>query len=136
MRLKVNGNGERVPRSRCRKCEVQSGKIYRHKNPEKVRITRQVYVTKNPEKTRKWAIRSTWKRKGYNPDEVECFIASHPKECEICKNTPTYKALAVDHCHATNRLRGILCENCNTGLGMFRDTPGLLRKAAEYLETH
>lgn len=39
----------------------------------------------------------------------------------------------LDHCHATGRLRGILCQKCNTGLSNFKDDPELLIKAAKYL---
>lgn len=44
------------------------------------------------------------------------------------------KRLAVDHNHDTKQVRGLLCSNCNRGLGLFQDNPALLREAAEYLE--
>ena len=44
--------------------------------------------------------------------------------------------LAVDHCHTTGAIRGLLCGNCNRGVGCFLDTPELLKKAADYLERH
>lgn len=132
----VKGSELRKPRSRCKECEAKGGTAYRQRNPEKVKKARQTYIVKNHDRVKKWAIRSTWKRRGYNPDEVESFIASRPTECEICGEGAIYKALALDHCHTTNRLRGVLCENCNSGLGRFKDDPTLLRKAAGYLETH
>ena len=57
--------------------------------------------------------------------------------CEICKQMcPTGKRLAVDHCHKTNNVRGLLCSECNTGLGKFRDNTELLLKAINYLEKY
>lgn len=54
--------------------------------------------------------------------------------CSICKNQcPRGFDLSVDHDHKTGRVRGLLCQNCNAGLGMFRDDPGLLATAIEYL---
>ena len=51
--------------------------------------------------------------------------------CELCG---TEKNLHIDHNHDTNEIRGVLCTNCNRGLGHFKDSPELLKKAAEYLE--
>ena len=52
------------------------------------------------------------------------------KSCEICGDA---KNLNVDHCHATKKIRGILCTKCNTGLGFFRDSLERLNAAIKYL---
>lgn len=44
--------------------------------------------------------------------------------------------LAVDHCHATNVVRGLLCDDCNITLGKVRDDAVVLRRLASYVETH
>jgi hypothetical protein len=52
--------------------------------------------------------------------------------CGICK-TPG-KPLCIDHCHATGKVRGLLCRNCNLGLGNYKDNPVFTRAATAYLE--
>ncbi len=57
--------------------------------------------------------------------------------CAICKKPESSqkgKKLAVDHDHSTNKIRGLLCFNCNTAMGGFKENKELLRKAADYLE--
>lgn len=55
--------------------------------------------------------------------------------CAICKEKPKIgKLLATDHDHKTNKVRGLLCDNCNAGLGWFRDRTELLISAVQYLE--
>lgn len=57
--------------------------------------------------------------------------------CAICgKACSTGRRLAVDHDHASNSVRGLLCTNCNQGIWKFFDKPELLRAAAEYLDLH
>jgi hypothetical protein len=54
--------------------------------------------------------------------------------CAICEMEPAVGRLRVDHDHKTNLVRGLLCDSCNTGLGLFADNPDFLRIAADYLE--
>jgi hypothetical protein len=56
--------------------------------------------------------------------------------CEICDRKIQGKALNLDHCHVTGKVRGWLCTPCNTGLGMFRDSVHLLSHAVDYLKKH
>lgn len=63
--------------------------------------------------------------------------------CQICGTPPTPKDhkpgkdggryLCIDHDHVTKKIRGLLCGNCNKGLGMFKDNPELLSRAIDYL---
>ena len=41
--------------------------------------------------------------------------------------------VAVDHCHKSGQIRGLLCNACNKGLGLFKDSPIILEKAIKYL---
>lgn len=58
--------------------------------------------------------------------------------CAICSSAENgrYKHLSIDHCHNSGKIRGLLCNNCNRGLGLLKDNPELLRKAASYVEEH
>jgi hypothetical protein len=58
------------------------------------------------------------------------MFAEQDGVCAICREAP---AEHVDHDHATNRVRGLLCFNCNGALGQFRDRADLMLKAATYL---
>lgn len=55
------------------------------------------------------------------------------KACELCGAT---EDLAVDYCHTRGKIRGVLCQPCNKGLGFFRDNPELMERAAEYVRRH
>jgi hypothetical protein len=61
------------------------------------------------------------------------MLARQHGACAICKRISS-KRLCVDHCHATDKVRGLLCWGCNIGLGNFADDPSRLREAAAYLE--
>lgn len=52
--------------------------------------------------------------------------------CEICGNSDD--KLAVDHCHSTGVIRGMLCNRCNRGIGYFKDSVDLLKETIKYLE--
>lgn len=73
------------------------------------------------------------RRYGLSMDEYNAILAAQDGLCAICKGPPGARRLAVDHDHETGEVRGLLCPNCNRGIGNFRDDPSLLRAAIEYL---
>ncbi|MGW0658868.1 endonuclease VII domain-containing protein [Streptodolium elevatio] len=71
------------------------------------------------------------RRYGLGAAEVDEMIKAQFGVCRIClKPRPEH----VDHDHDSGEVRGVLCFNCNSGLGQFKDRPDLLRRAAAYLE--
>jgi hypothetical protein len=75
------------------------------------------------------------KRYGVRPEEYNRLLDEQNHACRICREQCITKArLAVDHDHKTGRVRGLLCDRCNKGLGLFRDDSWLLIVAAEYLK--
>jgi len=70
---------------------------------------------------------------GLSRDELAALLAQH-NACAICRTDHWgKKGPQIDHDHATDAIRGVLCSNCNQGLGRFDDDPARLRAAADYL---
>ena len=66
---------------------------------------------------------------------IRTKLEAGPIPCFICGvELQLSKDVHLDHDHATDQVRGLLCRNCNLGLGSFKDSPELLRRAAFYLE--
>lgn len=77
------------------------------------------------------------KHYGIGLADYTAMLEKQDNRCAICGNHHDgNRALAVDHCHETKRVRGLLCTNCNRGLGHYRDDPVLLENAARYLRHH
>jgi hypothetical protein len=76
-------------------------------------------------------------RYGLTLDDYKTMLAAQGGVCAICRepSTSAWGSLHVDHDHDTGRVRGLLCEACNVGLGNFKDDPARLRAAAVYLES-
>jgi hypothetical protein len=74
---------------------------------------------------------------GISREKKQEMISTQNDSCAICREKfVSGKYTDVDHCHTTNKIRGILCRNCNTGLGQFKDSPKLLQRAIHYIEYH
>ena len=58
--------------------------------------------------------------------------------CALCgiHQSKLKTSLAVDHCHQTNKIRGLLCMNCNRGVGLLKDDASILQRAIVYLGVH
>ena len=70
---------------------------------------------------------------GLTLDAFESLVAEREGRCWICGSFADPPC--VDHCHKTGKVRGILCRNCNSGIGKLHDDPDLLRRAADYIES-
>lgn len=76
------------------------------------------------------------KRYGITTDDYTRMFEAQGGGCAICKRPPTDRRLAIDHCHTTGKVRGLLCGPCNVSLGQFGDNPRTLLEAAKYLLKH
>jgi hypothetical protein len=76
------------------------------------------------------------KKYGLTVEQYMAMAEAQSHVCKICRQPETekYGAVHVGHDHQTRTVRGLLCGQCNTGLGKFRDDPALLRAAIDYLE--
>jgi hypothetical protein len=97
------------------------------KNKEKIRED----YKKNPTKYKNQFLKY---RYGITLDEYNQMLISQNGVCEICnQKCPSGYALSVDHCHKTGKVRGLLCVECNTGIGKLQDSVEILSKAISYL---
>lgn len=83
---------------------------------------------------RKYQLRDKY---GITEEDYQNLLDRQKGLCVICstdKPTGKWKVFAVDHCHHTGHVRGLLCNECNRGMGLLKDNSELLRKAAEYLD--
>lgn len=129
---------ERYQAQRERRLAYQ--REYRKQNPEKVlEANRNSYNTSEKQR-RSVKERRLQRLYGLTLTEAETMLAAQEGGCAICRRPVSFDpgpdkrpTAFVDHCHTTNRIRGILCHACNTGLGCFYDTPTALESAVEYL---
>lgn len=103
-------------RSNCKDCRVE--------------LSREDYV-KDPRRYRDVQLKRHY---GINIEEYEKLIRDNNGKCAICKREcSTKRKLCVDHCHVKNKVRGLLCNSCNQGLGKFEDSVEFLIEAIKYL---
>jgi len=109
------------PRAHCKACwyprQAREARRYRAKNPDKVRL---------------YTARENLRKCGVPEREIPALVERwlQHTHCELCgREAPPY----VDHSHRTGQFRGLLCNTCNTGLGMLKEDPVLLKKAIRYL---
>ena len=76
---------------------------------------------------------------GIQPEDYERMLSEQNGVCACCGDTEmnkNKKHLSIDHCHHTGRVRALLCDRCNRGLGAFGDNIDNLRNAVLYLEKY
>ena len=132
----------------CNSCSNQISTQWKKDNPEKVKLQKNNWTKNNKDKVKQHkanlsleTIKKHRLKSSYNLS-IEDFYAMYEesnKSCSICNkpleiHTQNKSIMAcVDHDHVTGKVRGILCNGCNRGIGFLQDSPTLLNKAAEYL---
>jgi hypothetical protein len=122
----------RDPEYRARQAE--RSRDWYHRNRERIRLRRRsdpAYV----KRMRAAALEAKWRKLGFESitQWYERMLRLQNGRCAICKRR-SERRLNVDHCHATNMLRSLLCRNCNVALGLLGDDARRLREAAAYLD--
>lgn len=124
----------------CKACErlrkTEYAREYRVKNRETIRLRDKEYNKKYPDRIRKTNLKRFY---CITPDQYEQMLLKQNNSCWICwfkhvENGKREQRLCVDHCHSSLKIRGLLCSECNKGLGHFRDNKLFLERAIQYLE--
>lgn len=93
------------------------------------------WQTENPDKRKAQRLR----KHGVTLMQYQAMLTAQNGKCAICgyadQSAPNFFPV-VDHCHESKKVRGLLCMNCNQGLGKFKDDPERLRAAIAYLASH
>lgn len=102
---------------------------FKLKRSESTKIDRKL----NPNK---YKDRDLKKKFGISLDTYNKMLAEQNYKCYIChRHENEFKRkLAVDHCHKTGKIRKLLCEKCNVGLGSFYENIDIIKNAIEYLK--
>lgn len=142
---KVNKKGEEYVyvHTICKKCINKSKHKSERKNKEKynekarIKMKRtRLRIKEDPERSKKYKLtRRKWRiKKTYNIsiEKFDEISKNQNNKCIIC-DTPV-ELLVIDHCHNSNKVRGLLCDQCNLGLGAFKDNIEILEKAIQYLQ--
>ena len=104
----------------CKPCDNKRAQKVRDKNPDKEKVRR-----------RRKKIREKY---GLSWETYQKMILEQNNLCKICGKEEQSQVLSVDHCHGTGKIRGLLCNGCNIGLGGFRDSVTSLEQAIKYLK--
>lgn len=132
--------GERT----CRKCSARkqitefhwaNSNLYRRRSCKSCDEARSQEVrSASPRKYAEAARNRSFKRKyGLTLDDFDAMLIEQNYRCRICWERMFINTTHVDHDHATGAVRGLLCTNCNLGLGHFRDDRWRLQNAMAYL---
>jgi hypothetical protein len=117
-----------------REQKLEYKRRYRLKNKEKIAKYQFEYKERRKYVERK----RTLKQHGLTLEHYDEMFIKQEGKCAICgtHQNNLKLTLAVDHCHTTNKTRGLLCNTCNRGIGYLHDDIELLQKSIDYLKSY
>lgn len=133
--------GRTTCQKRCPPCQAEAAlelkRAQYQKHKHKLAERHKVRYSDNPDRFRGYHYKH---RYGVTAEQVRDMHAAQGGCCAICNGSVPItgakrtELAAVDHCHATMKVRGLLCRACNLMIGNAKDSPLVLRRAAAYLE--
>lgn len=102
----------------CRQCRDTASRDWQSRNKEHVNRGKR------------------FRRYGISEADFLMMLVLQDSKCLICEKDFMENTIHIDHSPVTSHVRGLLCPNCNSGLGKFLDNSDLLLKAAEYVEAN
>ena len=118
----IKGRTNRVNRLECKSCRGKKESDRYFSSPENIKIA----------KLR--ARKSNLKRYGLTFETFNLLVKKQNKQCAICKKVIEDDKINIDHDHKTGKVRGLLCWNCNVGIGYLKDNVEFLKNAIDYLK--
>lgn len=123
------------PRTDCKICQDTRIKEWVNENRDRVNENHRNWRARNKAITKRW-----WKHKnlikkyGITLEQYDEMYTSQGGKCKICKDV--YEVLYVDHNHSTNKVRGLLCNKCNSAIGFLGEKEENFISAMEYLRSY
>lgn len=124
----------------CKSCVSINNKRWLEENLDKKKEMQNEWQRNNPDKRRNNELKNKY---GITKEEYDAMLLSQNNKCKICNKEELSKGrsgdirkMAVDHCHETNKIRGLLCAKCNKALGLLNDDIEVLNNAIKYLENN
>ena len=114
----------------CKQCNKERAKEWK-RTPKGKLSQRLSWQRRDKKRFKQIQIKS---RYGLSEEQQKTLMQK--ESCELCGRAFSGREPCIDHDHANGMIRGLLCMRCNTMLGYAKDDPGVLRKAADYLESH
>lgn len=117
----------------CKPCNKARALEWYHSNRERGLERRKQWHHSNTEYVRDQKLLKTY---GINLAQYHEILASQGGVCAVCggpERMADGRAMPVDHCHRTGKVRGILCSHCNRAIGLLGDDPETLIRASAYL---
>ncbi len=91
-------------------------------------------IQKKDRDIKQYTRKRRYRKLGLTIEIYDAMLIEQDNVCKLCKRPPRTMKLAVDHCHDTGKVRGLLCTNCNTAIGVIEKNQGRMREILEYVK--
>lgn len=122
-------------RKECKDCHLIETNKWRNDNRASVNLNNRKRAKRNPDKFREYSLKSNY---NLTLEKYNLMRKNQDYRCGICKTEESklIRKLNVDHCHSSGKVRELLCDKCNRGLGHFNDNIDLLNEAITYIKKY